>query len=111
MGKSLAHGNYSHTQRQAKNRGGRTPRDLARRTLSQNFLVDRRAVRHMADMAGAHELVLEPGAGEGALTFALAARCSTVTAYEIDPLLAAPATVMAFVHPDAWLTLFEHLCP
>ncbi|WP_455432738.1 ErmE/ErmH/ErmO/ErmR family 23S rRNA (adenine(2058)-N(6))-methyltransferase [Streptosporangium soli] len=34
------------------------------------------------------DLVLEPGAGEGTLTTALAGHCRKVIAYEIDPLLA-----------------------
>ncbi|WP_425581943.1 ErmE/ErmH/ErmO/ErmR family 23S rRNA (adenine(2058)-N(6))-methyltransferase [Streptosporangium fragile] len=59
-----------------------------RRTLSQNFLVDPYAVRRVAGAAGAHELVLEPGAGEGVLTRALAESCARVVAYEIDPLYA-----------------------
>ncbi|WP_425583327.1 ErmE/ErmH/ErmO/ErmR family 23S rRNA (adenine(2058)-N(6))-methyltransferase [Streptosporangium oxazolinicum] len=40
----------------------------------------------MAGAAGSHELLLEPGAGEGALTLALADNCARVVAYEIDPL-------------------------
>ncbi|MEU3165389.1 ErmE/ErmH/ErmO/ErmR family 23S rRNA (adenine(2058)-N(6))-methyltransferase [Streptosporangium sp. NPDC006930] len=86
MAHSFAHGNHSHTQRKVKNGGGRSDRDRARRTLSQNFLVDPHAVRRMAEAAGSHELVLEPGAGEGALTLALAGSCARVVAYEIDPL-------------------------
>ncbi|MFS1298321.1 ErmE/ErmH/ErmO/ErmR family 23S rRNA (adenine(2058)-N(6))-methyltransferase [Streptosporangium longisporum] len=39
----------------------------------------------MAVTAGSHELLLEPGAGRGALTFALADTCARVVAYEIDP--------------------------
>ncbi|MFB9964259.1 ErmE/ErmH/ErmO/ErmR family 23S rRNA (adenine(2058)-N(6))-methyltransferase [Sinosporangium siamense] len=62
---------------------------MDRRRLSQNFLVDRHAVRLVAEASGTHELVLEPGAGEGALTHALADRSDKVVAYEIDPLLAA----------------------
>ncbi|MFF3439806.1 ErmE/ErmH/ErmO/ErmR family 23S rRNA (adenine(2058)-N(6))-methyltransferase [Streptosporangium sp. NPDC002721] len=88
MAHSFAHGNHSHTQRKVRNGGGRGDRDRARRALSQNFLVDPHAVRRMADAAGPHELVLEPGAGEGALTLALAGSCARVVAYEIDPLYA-----------------------
>jgi 23S rRNA (adenine-N6)-dimethyltransferase len=86
VARSFAHGNHSHTQKQVKNRGGLSDRDRARRVLSQNFLVDPYAVRQVAKAAGPHGLVLEPGAGEGALTLALAESCTRVVAYEIDPL-------------------------
>nr|WP_316576040.1 ErmE/ErmH/ErmO/ErmR family 23S rRNA (adenine(2058)-N(6))-methyltransferase [Nocardia canadensis] len=90
MAQDFAHRNYSHTQRKVTGRGGgRTPRDLARRTLSQNFLVDRTAVDAMLTVADPAGEILEPGAGEGVLTRALAGRGARVTAYEIDPLLAA----------------------
>lgn len=115
MAHSFAHGNHSHTQRKVRNSGGRGDRDLARRTLSQNFLVDPHAVGQMAAAAGSHGLLLEPGAG-GALTLALAESCARVVAYEIDPRHAGKTeagvdrdTVVAFVHPDRWLTLFELL--
>ncbi|WP_157250155.1 23S ribosomal RNA methyltransferase Erm [Nonomuraea typhae] len=92
MAQNFAHGNYSHTQQKARNSGGgsRTPRDRARRTLSQNFLVDSHAVDLMIKAARPHGLILEPGAGEGALTTVLAAvEGVEVVGYEIDPLLAA----------------------
>ncbi|GIH25199.1 23S rRNA (adenine(2058)-N(6))-methyltransferase Erm(O) [Acrocarpospora phusangensis] len=90
MAQNFAHGNYSHTQKKAKNSGGgRTPRDRARRELSQNFLVDRHAVELMVKAARPRGLVLEPGAGEGALTMALAEAGADVVGYEIDPLLVA----------------------
>ncbi|MEV6359530.1 ErmE/ErmH/ErmO/ErmR family 23S rRNA (adenine(2058)-N(6))-methyltransferase [Nocardia asteroides] len=90
MAQDFAHRNYSHTQRKVTGRaGGRTSRDQARRTLSQNFLVDTSAVDLMMTAADPAGTVLEPGAGEGVLTRALAARGAQVTAYEIDPLLAA----------------------
>ncbi|GAA3715577.1 23S rRNA (adenine(2058)-N(6))-methyltransferase Erm(O) [Nonomuraea antimicrobica] len=90
MAKNLAHGNYSHTQKKARNGagGGRTPVDRARRTLSQNFLVDRHAVELMIKAAAPEGLVLEPGPGEGVLTLALAEAGATVVGYEIDPRLA-----------------------
>ncbi|WP_327584729.1 ErmE/ErmH/ErmO/ErmR family 23S rRNA (adenine(2058)-N(6))-methyltransferase [Nonomuraea sp. NBC_00507] len=89
MARNFAHGNYSHTQKNARNSGGgRTPRDRARRTLSQNFLVDRHAVDLMVKAAAPEGLVLEPGAGEGVLTLALAEAGAKVVGYEIDPLLA-----------------------
>ncbi|MER7211757.1 23S ribosomal RNA methyltransferase Erm [Streptosporangium sp. NPDC000239] len=93
MARSFAHGDHSHTQKKVANRGGRTARDQARRTLSQNLMVDRQAVRLVAEAAGAHGLVVEPGAGEGVLTLALAETCDQVVAYEIDPLLAGRLTV------------------
>ncbi|MBF8185845.1 ErmE/ErmH/ErmO/ErmR family 23S rRNA (adenine(2058)-N(6))-methyltransferase [Nonomuraea sp. K274] len=90
MAQNFAHGNYSHTQKKARNGGGgRTPRDRARRTLSQNFLVDRHAVDLVVKAAAPEGLVLEPGSGEGVLTLALAAAGARVVGYEIDPRLAA----------------------
>ncbi|MBB5778168.1 ErmE/ErmH/ErmO/ErmR family 23S rRNA (adenine(2058)-N(6))-methyltransferase [Nonomuraea jabiensis] len=89
MAQNFAHGNYSHTQRKVRNGGGgRTPKDRARRTLSQNFLADRHAVDLMVKAAAPEGLVLEPGAGEGVLTLALAEAGARVVGYEIDPLLA-----------------------
>ncbi|MEV7005318.1 ErmE/ErmH/ErmO/ErmR family 23S rRNA (adenine(2058)-N(6))-methyltransferase [Streptosporangium sp. NPDC051022] len=88
MARSFAHGNHSHTQNKIKNSGGRTGRDQARRTLSQNFMVDPDAVARVVEAAGPHDLVLEPGAGEGVLTRALAETCGRVVGYEVDPLLA-----------------------
>ncbi|WTD55183.1 ErmE/ErmH/ErmO/ErmR family 23S rRNA (adenine(2058)-N(6))-methyltransferase [Streptosporangium sp. NBC_01639] len=88
MAQSFAHGNYSHTQKRVGNGGGRTPRDRARRVLSQNFMVDPHAVHRVVEAAGSHGLVLEPGGGEGALTLALAETCKEVISYEVDPRLA-----------------------
>ncbi|MEV0423944.1 ErmE/ErmH/ErmO/ErmR family 23S rRNA (adenine(2058)-N(6))-methyltransferase [Streptosporangium canum] len=88
MAQSFAHGNYSHTQKKARGGGGRTGRDQARRTLSQNFVVDPDAVARIVEATGPHDLVLEPGAGEGVLTRALAETCGQVVGYEVDPLLA-----------------------
>lgn len=62
-----------------------------RKTLSQNFLHDSAAV-HRIIRAGAlrpDALVVEPGAGQGALTRHLATGGRRVIAYEIDPRLAA----------------------
>ncbi|GAA1017247.1 23S rRNA (adenine(2058)-N(6))-methyltransferase Erm(O) [Acrocarpospora pleiomorpha] len=90
MAQDFAHGNYSYTQNKArKSGGGRTPRDRARRELSQNFLVDRHAVELMVKAARPSGLVLEPGAGAGVLTMALARAGARVVGYEIDPLLVA----------------------
>ncbi|WP_433257364.1 ErmE/ErmH/ErmO/ErmR family 23S rRNA (adenine(2058)-N(6))-methyltransferase [Streptosporangium sp. CA-135522] len=88
MAQSFAHGDHSHTQKRVKNGGGRTGRDQARRVFSQNFMIDPSAVRRVAEAAGSHELILEPGGGEGVLTRALAETCKEVITYEIDPLLA-----------------------
>ena len=82
MAQHFAHGNHSPTN------GGRTPRDQARRALSQNFLVDRQAVELVVKAAAPDGLVLEPGSGEGVLTWALAAAGAQVIGYEIDPRLA-----------------------
>lgn len=87
MARNFAHGNYSHTQKKARNTG-RTARDQTRRALSQNFLVDRHAVDLMVKAAAPEGLVLEPGSGEGALTLALAEAGARVVGYEIDPRLA-----------------------
>ncbi|WP_433500198.1 ErmE/ErmH/ErmO/ErmR family 23S rRNA (adenine(2058)-N(6))-methyltransferase [Sphaerimonospora sp. CA-214678] len=90
MAQNFAHGNYSHTQRKVrKGAGGRTPRDRARRELSQNFLVDRHAVETLVEAARPAGLVIEPGAGAGVLTMALARAGAEVVGYEIDPLLVA----------------------
>ncbi|GAB2858889.1 23S rRNA (adenine(2058)-N(6))-methyltransferase Erm(O) [Streptomyces deserti] len=63
------------------------------RALSQNFLADRTAARHFARLAVPHgrpvPLLLEVGAGKGALTETLAPHCGELHAYEIDPRLAA----------------------
>ena len=66
-------------------------RNRARRELSQHFLTDADAVRRIIQAArlSPHDLVLEPGAGTGAMTLALARRCRKVIAYEIDPFHAA----------------------
>ncbi|WP_328878440.1 ErmE/ErmH/ErmO/ErmR family 23S rRNA (adenine(2058)-N(6))-methyltransferase [Streptomyces sp. NBC_00299] len=62
------------------------------RALSQNFLADRAAAGQLARLAVPHgreaPLLLEVGAGKGALTEQLAPRCRRLLAYEIDPRLA-----------------------
>lgn len=67
----------------------RTHRDEQRRRLGQNFLRTELAERWIEE-AGlrADELVLEIGAGAGAVTLALARRPVEVVALERDPLLA-----------------------
>ncbi|MFJ6656994.1 ErmE/ErmH/ErmO/ErmR family 23S rRNA (adenine(2058)-N(6))-methyltransferase [Streptomyces sp. NPDC091377] len=61
------------------------------RALSQNFLTDQAAAERLARLAvPRHDpapLVLEVGAGNGALTTRLAPRCRRLHAYEIDPRL------------------------
>jgi 23S rRNA (adenine-N6)-dimethyltransferase len=68
----------------------RTARDERRRRLGQNFLgpeVGRQLVEAAGFSPG--ELVLEIGAGRGALTFALAREPVDVLAVELDPVWAA----------------------
>ena len=65
----------------------RSQRDHDRRALSQNFLCGASAVQRylsMVDVAP-DELVLEVGAGDGAITRAIAPQCRELRAYEIDP--------------------------
>lgn len=66
----------------------RTERDRRRRELGQNFLTDRRVVRRFVDgleiVPG--ELVVDIGAGSGALTSPLAAAGARVWAVERDPV-------------------------
>jgi len=61
------------------------------RALSQNFLTDRATADRFARLAVPRSqqppLVLEVGAGKGALTEVLAPRCRELLAYEIDPRL------------------------
>ena len=65
-------------------------RAVQRRVLSQNFLVDRRAIEGLVDGSGAGEgdLVLDIGAGNGLISQALARRGAQVLAIERDPGLA-----------------------
>ena len=65
-------------------------RAVRRRVLSQNFLVDRRAIEGLVDGSGAGEgdLVLDIGAGNGLISQALARRGARVLAIERDPALA-----------------------
>lgn len=72
-------------------RPGRSVRDRRRRTLGQNFLVDDALVDRFVDGLdiGAEDLVVDIGAGLGALTFPLARAGATVWAVEPDPTWAA----------------------
>ncbi|MBG0566042.1 23S ribosomal RNA methyltransferase Erm [Actinoplanes aureus] len=102
MAQNFAHGNYSHSQRKVKNTGGGAPRrpdDRLRRTLSQNFLVDGHAVELLVKTADPVGLVLEPGAGQGAVTLALAEAGARVVGYELDPRLASMLAARTRRHP------------
>ncbi|WP_232852529.1 23S ribosomal RNA methyltransferase Erm [Nocardia acididurans] len=55
-------------------------------------MVDQQAIERIVAAAGPVDQVLEPGAGQGALTRALAGRGARVSAYEIDPLVAGKLT-------------------
>ncbi len=67
----------------------RTPRDERRRRLGQNFLRPQFADRLVADADfQPGELVVEIGAGLGAITIALADREIDVVAVEVDPVCA-----------------------
>src|SRR6202021_3437027 len=65
-------------------------RAVRRRVLSQNFLVDRRAIDALVDGsgAGARDLVVDIGAGNGLISAALVRRGAQVLAVERDPSLA-----------------------
>jgi len=67
------------------------------RALSQNFLTDRAAAARLAGLAVPRPtpLLLEVGAGKGALTELLAPRCRRLLAYEIDERLV-PALTARF---------------
>ncbi|MFY1692134.1 ErmE/ErmH/ErmO/ErmR family 23S rRNA (adenine(2058)-N(6))-methyltransferase [Plantactinospora sp. WMMB782] len=69
----------------------RTGPDRARRVLGQNFLRDARTIAQIVTAARPDPdgLILEVGAGQGALTRELVRRCRRVVAYEIDPALLA----------------------
>lgn len=72
--------------------------------LGQNFVIDANTVRRIARLASISpgDTVLEIGPGLGSLTLALLETGATVTAVEIDPVLAAalPGTVRSRL-PDA----------
>jgi 23S rRNA (adenine-N6)-dimethyltransferase len=78
--------------RQAGSRNLRTTRDERRRTYGQNFIRSERVVRELvaASGAGAEKLVVEVGAGAGAITRELARRGARVIALELDPAWAEP---------------------
>jgi 23S rRNA (adenine-N6)-dimethyltransferase len=65
----------------------RTGRDTRRRALGQNFLVDHALIRRLVDGLDitADDLIVDIGAGTGALTLPIAALGVTVWAVEPDP--------------------------
>src|SRR5215469_17179270 len=65
-------------------------RAVRRRVLSQNFLVDARAIDALVDGSGVGDgdLVLDIGSGNGLISTALARRGARVQAIERDPGLA-----------------------
>jgi 23S rRNA (adenine-N6)-dimethyltransferase len=101
VAQNFAHGNYSHTQRKVRNGGGAPSRSTDRLspTLSQNFLVDAHAVEQLVKAADPVGLVLEPGAGQGAVTLALARAGARVVGYELDSRLAGMLAARTRKHP------------
>jgi 16S rRNA (adenine1518-N6/adenine1519-N6)-dimethyltransferase len=75
-----------------------------RKALGQNFVHDANTVRRVVSASGVgrSDHVLEVGPGLGSLTLALLDRGATVTAVEIDPVLAArlPQTVAEHSHSE-----------
>lgn len=75
-----------------------------RKSLGQNFVHDANTVRRIVSTAGVGRTdhVLEVGPGLGSLTLALLDRGATVTAVEIDPVLAdrLPQTVAEHSHSE-----------
>ena len=71
----------------------------------QNFVIDANTVRRVVRSASlrADDTVLEVGPGLGSLTLALLEQVASVTAVEIDPVLAAalPHTVTEYAPNDA----------
>lgn len=75
-----------------------------RKSLGQNFVHDANTVRRIvsASSVNRHDHVIEVGPGMGSLTLALLDRGATVTAVEIDPLLARrlPQTIAEHSHSE-----------
>ncbi len=75
-----------------------------RKSLGQNFVHDANTVRRVVSSSGVnrHDHVLEVGPGLGSLTLALLDRGATVSAVEIDPVLAGrlPKTVAEHSHSE-----------
>ncbi|CAM2865450.1 16S rRNA (adenine(1518)-N(6)/adenine(1519)-N(6))-dimethyltransferase RsmA [Mycobacterium intermedium] len=76
-----------------------------RKSFGQNFVHDANTVRRVVTVSGVtrSDVVLEVGPGLGSLTLALLDRGPTVTAVEIDPVLAArlPQTVAEHSNSEA----------
>lgn len=89
----------------------RTERGLRRRTLSQNFLKDSHAARQFLGALDldASSLVLEVGAGDGALTGYLADMVGHVIAYEIDPEHARQLRARMAKYPNVDVTVGDFL--
>ena len=84
-----------------------------RKSLGQNFVHDANTVRRVVSASGVgrSDHVLEVGPGLGSLTLALLDRGATVTAVEIDPVLAGrlPQTVAEHSHSEIQrLTVLNH---
>jgi 16S rRNA (adenine1518-N6/adenine1519-N6)-dimethyltransferase len=75
-----------------------------RKALGQNFVHDANTLRRIVSSSGINKTdhVLEVGPGMGSLTLAILDRGATVTAVEIDPLLAArlPRTIAEHSHSE-----------
>lgn len=75
-----------------------------RKSLGQNFVHDANTVRRVVSSSGVHrgDHVLEVGPGLGSLTLALLDRGASVSAVEIDPVLAGrlPLTVAEHSHSE-----------
>lgn len=75
-----------------------------RKALGQNFVHDANTLRRIVSSSGVNKSdnVLEVGPGMGSLTLALLDRGATVTAVEIDPLLASrlPRTIAEHSHSE-----------
>ncbi|WP_020133674.1 ErmE/ErmH/ErmO/ErmR family 23S rRNA (adenine(2058)-N(6))-methyltransferase [Streptomyces sp. 351MFTsu5.1] len=81
------------------------------RALSQNFLTDARAAARLADIAVSDReaLLLEVGAGKGALTEHLAPRCRRLLAYEIDDRLVPTLTARFSALPQVQVVAGDFL--
>ena len=84
------------------NTGAVGPPPRAKRSLGQNFLVDRRVLARVVDAAelASTEQVLEIGPGRGILTERLADTAGRVVAVELDDVLAARLTARFADRPN-----------
>jgi len=74
----------------------------AKKALGQNFLVDEFVIEDIAEAAAADpaDTVLEIGPGRGALTAALAERCASLIAVELDSDLIPALRTQFILHPN-----------